>query len=106
MVLEQCVPEKQNVDSKAIERMFDYWDKMNTHVHSCAIMRGGKLISLCAWKPYKIDSLHMLNSMSKTFTSIGVMYAMQEGLIDEEDYVISFFPEVCSEVKICENMKR
>ena len=96
MVLEQCVPEKQNVDSKAIERMFDY----------CAIMRGGKLISLCAWKPYKIDSLHMLNSMSKTFTSIGVMYAMQEGLIDEEDYVISFFPEVCSEVKICENMKK
>lgn len=106
MVLEQCVPEKQNVDSKAIERMFDYWDKMNTHVHSCAIMRGGKLISLCAWEPYKVDSLHMLNSMSKTFTSIGVMYAMQEGLIDEEDYVISFFPEVCSEVKICENMKK
>ncbi len=106
MILEQCVPEEQNVDSTAIEKMFDYWDKMNTHVHSCAIMRGGKLISLRAWEPYKADSLHMLNSMSKTFTSIGIMYAIQEGLIDEEDYVISFFPDVCSDIKICDNMKK
>ncbi len=106
MVLEQCTPEEQKVDSAAIERMFDYWDEMNTHVHSCAIMRGGKLISLRTWEPYKADSLHMLNSMSKTFTSIGVMYAIQEGLFDEEDYVISFFPDVCSDVKICDNMKK
>lgn len=86
--------------------MFDYWDGYDTHVHSCAIIYKGKLVTERAWKPYSTREPHMLNSMSKTFTSIGIMFAMQEGLLKASDRIVDIFPDVAAQGNICEKHEK
>lgn len=95
---------QSDINCAAVERMFDYWDKYDTHVHSCAIIYKGKLVTERAWKPYSTKEPHMLNSMSKTFTSIGIMFAIQEGFLKPSDRIVDIFPEQAD--RVCENMKK
>lgn len=106
MKFETVKPDCRGINSAAVERMFDYWDGYDTHVHSCAIIYKGKLVTEKAWKPYSTREPHMLNSMSKTFTSIGIMFAMQEGLLKASDRIVDIFPDVAAQGNVCENMKK
>ena len=62
-------------------------------VHSIMIVQHGKVLEE-AWRSEgHPDSLHILNSVSKTFTATAVGFAVSEGLLSVEDTVISFFPD-------------
>lgn len=102
----KSTPITEGVSSAAIERMFDYWDEKETLVHACAIMRRGKLLTVRQWEPYSAERIHMLNSMSKTFTAIGVMFAMQEGLLTPDTLLTDIFADRAAEIMLCDNMKR
>jgi len=45
------------------------------------------------WAPYAPEGLHLLYSLSKSFTSTAVGLAVEEGLLGVDDLVTSFFPD-------------
>ncbi len=92
-MLKRSTPEKQGIDSKAILNFIHEIESLDLELHSFMILRHGYVISEAWWKPYKKDEVHMLNSLSKSFTSTAIGLAVGEGLITLNDRVISFFEE-------------
>ncbi|MFN9957563.1 MAG: serine hydrolase, partial [bacterium] len=61
--------------------------------HSLMVVRHGQVVVEGWWAPYRADLKHTLYSMSKSFTSTAVGFAVAEGKLKTTDTVISFFPE-------------
>lgn len=93
ILLKRSTPEKQGMDSKAILDFIHEIESSNLEMHSFMIVRHGYVVSEAWWKPYRKDEPHMLNSLSKSFTSTAIGLAVEEGLFTLDDQVISFFEE-------------
>lgn len=87
------IPENQGISSKALIEFIDETEKQNLQVTSFMLIRNRKIIAQFWKKPYRRDCLQLLFSLTKSFTSIGVGIVYDKGLIDLEDYVVSFFPD-------------
>lgn len=59
-------------------------------LHSVMVLRHGKVLTEKQIAP---DTAHIMNSVSKTFTSTAVGFAIQEGLLHLEDKIVDLFPE-------------
>lgn len=101
VILQHASPEELGIPSGAIYAMVDAWEK-NCGIHSFMLLRHGKTAAEGWWKPYSPDKPHMLFSLSKSFTSIASAFAVNEGLLDYDAPVISFFPGYDP----CENLKK
>lgn len=66
-------------------------------LHSIMVVRGGKVIAEKWFGENGPDTPHILNSVSKTFTSTAVGIAVDEGLLSVDDKVLSFFPDKAPE---------
>jgi Beta-lactamase len=86
-------PEAEGVSAKDISSFLDAAGKSNTEFHSFMFLRHGKLIAEGWWSPYRPDLKHTLYSVSKSFTSTAVGFAVSEGRLKVTDKVISFFPK-------------
>jgi len=62
-------------------------------LHSFMMLRHGKVVAEGWWEPYGPEFVHTMYSMSKSFTSTAVGFAVAEGKLSVEDKVISFFPD-------------
>src|SRR5512133_1061631 len=91
--LPRSAPEAQGVDSKSILDFLDAIPHSKHEFHSFILARHGEVIAEGFWKPYRAESPQMMYSMSKSFTSTGVGFAVAEGRLTVNDPVISFFPE-------------
>lgn len=90
-------PEEFSVSSKAIKETIREIREVNhQELHSFLMLRGGVLL----WEEYfrdgEIDRLHVLNSVSKSFTATALGLAQAEGLLSLEDKLYDFFPEYSS----------
>ena len=56
-------------------------------MHSFMLLRRGQVLTEGWWQPYAPQYPHMLYSLSKSFTSTAIGFAVQEGLISVEDRV-------------------
>lgn len=74
-------------------------------VHSIMILQHGKVLKEHWRSAGHPDSLHILNSVSKTFTATAVGFAVSEGLLSVEDTVISFFLDEIPE-EVSENLAK
>jgi CubicO group peptidase (beta-lactamase class C family) len=90
----RSTPEEQGVPSETIERFFQMIAEKGYDVHGLMMIRHGKVIAEHWWAPYAPQYQHAMYSATKTFTSIAVGFAVQEGLLNIEDKVISFFPDL------------
>lgn len=91
--LPRSIPEDQGVSSKGIIDFLDAMDKSKHEMHSLMILRHGKVIAEGWWSPYRPELKHTLYSLSKSFTSTAVGFAVQEKLLTVNDKVIAFFPD-------------
>ncbi|OMD34270.1 serine hydrolase domain-containing protein [Paenibacillus odorifer] len=91
--LSRSLPEEQGISSAAISSFIDAVEAQSLGLHSFMLLRHGYVISEGWWSPYKPDLPHMLFSLSKSFTSTAIGFAVTEKLITLDDSVISFFPE-------------
>ena len=87
-------PEEAGVRSEGIIRFLDDMKARHLHMHAMMILRHGKVIAEASFAPWSKDNLHMLFSLSKSFTSTAVGFAVQDGLLRVEDRLIDFFPEL------------
>jgi CubicO group peptidase (beta-lactamase class C family) len=79
----------------APEAVSAFIDEVNTRVgglHSFMLLRRGQVAAEAWWAPYAAHSPHMLYSLSKSFTSTAVGFAVSEGLLTVDDPVVGFFP--------------
>lgn len=80
---------------KATEKYLNEVDKAGQDLHSIMIVKDGNVVFERWMSKGKEDEPHILNSVSKTFTSMAVGLAISEGLLDLEDRIVEIFPEHC-----------
>ena len=74
----------------------------NEDLHSVMVLQHGKVLEE---KFFQGDSAHILNSVSKTFTSTAVGFAISEGLLALDEKIVDIFPELVTE-NVSDTMKR
>lgn len=62
-------------------------------MNSFMLVRHGQVVAEGWWAPYDRDTPHVLYSLSKSFTSTAVGFAVAEGKLSLDDLVIKFFPD-------------
>ncbi len=101
--LPRSTPEAQGVDSAGILGFLEAVGSSKHEFHSFMMVRHGQVIAEGWWAPYRSELTHMLYSLSKSFTSTGVGFAVSEGKLKTTDKVVSFFPDLLPD-KVSENL--
>jgi CubicO group peptidase (beta-lactamase class C family) len=90
--LPRSAPEAQGVSSAALLDVVNTLDQLDG-MHSLMVVRHGQVIAEGWWAPYDAGHNHILYSLSKSFTSTAVGFAVAEGKLSVDDEVLKFFPE-------------
>ncbi len=90
--LPRSIPEDQGVYSRSISRFLVDAGNSKNEFHSFMFLRHGKVIAEGWWNPYGPGLKHSLYSVSKSFTSTAVGFAVSEGRLSVDDKIVSFFP--------------
>jgi hypothetical protein len=96
-------PAKEGVAASGILDFLEGIEKAKLELHSFMMLRHGKVIAEGWWEPYGAQFVHTMYSMSKSFTSTAVGFAVSEGKLSVEDKVTKFFPDDLPE-KISPNL--
>ncbi|MFG2573798.1 serine hydrolase domain-containing protein [Streptomyces sp. NPDC048481] len=97
--LPSSTPSAEGVDALGVLAFLDAVEAAEAvEPHSLMILRHGRLVASGWWEPYASDRLHLLYSLSKSFTSTAAGFAVAEGLIGLDDPVVSYFPEFEAEI--------
>lgn len=91
--LPRSSPESQGVSSQEILSFVQAADQNIHAIHSFMLVRHGKVVAEGWWKPESAEKPHILNSLSKSFTSTAIGFAQAEGKLDIDDPVLKFFPD-------------
>lgn len=91
--LPRSTPEAEGVVSSGIQAFLDAIAQSKHEFHSFMMVRHGNVIAEGWWAPYGPHFVHTMYSMSKSFTSTAVGFAVKEGRLKVDDQVLSFFPE-------------
>ena len=92
-------PEQVGISSKTISELIEDFRAQNIEVHSIMILREGKVAYETWAAPYSPEYPHMMYSVSKSFTSTAVGFAIAEGLMTLETKLIDIFPEYRPKIK-------
>ena len=99
MSLPRSRPSEQGVDAAAVLAFVEAVDADPTvEVHSLMVLRHGHVVAEGWWAPHTPDRARLLYSLSKSFTSLALGFAVAEGLVSLDDPVLRFFPELDAEV--------
>jgi CubicO group peptidase (beta-lactamase class C family) len=101
--LPRSTPEAEGVSSAGILAFLNAVQQSQHELHSFMLVRHGKVVAEGWWSPYGPRFNHTLYSLSKSFTSTAVGFAVSEGKLRVDDPVISFFPNELPE-KVSENL--
>ena len=86
-------PEEVGVSSAAIKDIIEDFKEHNVEVHSLMILRHGK-VAFESWAyPFTPEMPHIMYSVSKSFTSTAIGFAIEEGLLTLDTKVVDLFPE-------------
>jgi CubicO group peptidase (beta-lactamase class C family) len=91
--LPRTTPEAAGVDSGGILRFLQAAEKGPHEFHSLVLVRHGNVVAEGWWAPYRADLKHMMYSVSKSFTSTAVGFAVQEDLLKLDEPVLQSFPD-------------
>jgi CubicO group peptidase (beta-lactamase class C family) len=90
--LPRSTPELQGVRAEGISRFISS-ARSNYELHSFMLVRHGYVIAEGWSAPYRPDAVQLLNSLSKSFTSTAVGFAVAEAQLAVSDRVLEFFPQ-------------
>ncbi len=92
--LPRSTPAAQDVSGAGVR---DFLDTIaaapDIELHSLMVLRHGQVIAEGWWAPYQPAELHLLYSLSKSFTATAVGFAVAEGRLSLDDPVVAHFTE-------------
>ncbi|HUI72915.1 MAG TPA: serine hydrolase, partial [Spirochaetia bacterium] len=93
----QCTsPEAQGIPSAKLLAFVDTLDRTIVEPHGFVLLRHGSIVAKGWWSPHSENLPHMLFSLTKSFVSTAVGFAVFEGRLSIDDSVTSFFPDKLS----------
>lgn len=97
-VLPTSSPSAEGVDARGIIDLVEALEaRPDVEPHGLTIVRHGREIASGHWAPYRRDEPRLLYSLSKSFTSTAVGFAVAEGLFGLDDLVLDHFPEYAAD---------
>ena len=97
--LPRSAPADQQVDPAAVLAFVDAVDADPAiELHSLMVLRHGYVVAEGWWAPHTPERTRLLYSLSKSFTSTALGFALEEGLLGLNDTVVSHFPEFDPEI--------
>jgi CubicO group peptidase (beta-lactamase class C family) len=87
-------PERQGIDSASLVGMLDEIVEGKIDIDSMLLIRNGRLVMEAYRYPYGAETLHVINSCTKSILSALIGIAVGEGKIrDLDQRVVDFFPD-------------
>lgn len=92
-LLPRSTPSAAGLSSRAVGRLLDRLEEYGVECHSLMIVHGGHVVAEGWWAPYSADRPHLLYSLTKSFTSMAVGFAVADGLLSLDDRVVDVLPD-------------
>ena len=86
-------PEKAGISSRNVLRFLKVLDRYNFSTHSFIMARGNHIFAEGYYAPFHKDYQHRMYSVSKSFVSVAIGLAEEEGLLSLDDKFMKYFPE-------------
>src|ERR1035441_393147 len=86
----RSTPEAEGVSSAGILAYLEAVRQSKPELHSLMVVRHGRVVAEGWWSPYGPEFNHTLYSLSKSFTSTAVGFAVADGKLRVDDRVVSF----------------
>ena len=86
--------ESVGVDSKEVQAFIDECLEKGLELHSVMVVRHGHVACEAFRAPYGPNIPHMMYSVSKSFTSTAIAFAIEEGYMTLETKFLDVFPEL------------
>jgi len=102
--LTRATPESTGLSSANILSFVEAVEAASLELHSLMILKDHQVVAEGWWNPYRREDIHLLYSLSKSFTSTAIGFAVQDGLVSIDDTLISIFPDETPK-KPSENLK-
>ena len=88
-------PADQGVSAAGIHAFLDAVEHApDVELHGLVVVRHGRVVAQGWWAPYTEQQVHLVYSLSKSFTSTALGFAVDEGLVGLDDVVVEAFPEI------------
>lgn len=91
--LPRATPESVGVPSQALVELIQTLDAKFNRMDSLMVLRDGKAIAECWRAPNSPDAPHAMYSLSKSFMSTAIGFAVQEGKLSVDQKVVDIFPD-------------
>ena len=92
--LPRSTPETEGVSSAGLLALVTALDQQIDEVHSVMLVRHGKVVLEGFWAPYAPGDIHVTYSVSKSFNATAVGLAIEEGLLNLDDPILSHFADI------------
>ncbi len=97
--LPRSAPREQGVDSRGVDAFVSALQRTpGVDPHSLVLVRGDHVVAEGWWAPYAPDRVHLLYSLSKSFTSAALGLAVDEGLLDLDDRLLQHLPHLADDL--------
>lgn len=93
--LPRCDPEDVGVSSRLITAFLKEIEERNINAHQIMVVKNGRVISECAFAPYRLDMWHVTHSACKTVTAMAIGILISEGALKLSDRVVKIFDDIC-----------
>ena len=93
MYFKTTTPEEAGISSAKVLDFLKTLDSYNFCTHSIIMARGEKIFAEVYYKPFHRDFKHRMYSISKSFVSVALGMAAEEGLLSLSDKMIDYFPD-------------
>ena len=91
--LPRATPESVGVPSQTLVELIQTLDAKFNRLDSLMVLRDGKVIAECWRAPNSPEAPHAMYSLSKSFTSTAIGFAVQEGKLRIDQKVVDIFPD-------------
>jgi len=88
----EATPESAGLPSRAVLQFLNGCEEAGLELHALELLRHGRTLVRAAWRPFRLDAPHALYSVSKSFVSTAVGFAVAEGLFGLDDPLPTLFP--------------
>ncbi len=88
-----ATPEEMGVSSANITAFIRFLEEYRIPTHDLLLARGDTLFYEGYWKPFDASFCHRMYSVSKSVVALAVGFAWQDGLIDLDERIFTYFPE-------------